>query len=179
MNPQNLILQRVRDLTATLMEEAYVRVERAGAGEWPAAVAVFEGLARGVRMTIALELRVGAAARLADQALARYGHRASAPRERLDMREREREAENDGYDATPVGRVEALASVLSEHPELDPGGHMSAEVIILRKALDAGPPPGPPPRGPRRRPPFGPPQGWTEPKCETGEVEPRRRRSSA
>ena len=144
-NPQHLILQRVRDLTAALMEEAYARAERAGAGEWPAAVAVFEGLARGVRMTIALELRVGAAARLADQTLARSGQRASAPRERLDMREREREAETDGYDATPLGRIAALADVLSEHPELDPGGHIGAEVIVLRTLVDGDPPPPEPP----------------------------------
>lgn len=189
---QQQTLHRVGELTAMLMERAYARAEAVEGADWVAAAGLFEGLARGVRLTIALELRLLAFEHQQSQVAQRidtYRQRPERDRPEVgrpevvgpafmgpevvvsgaDPREREREAETetDGYAATPLGRIAALQSHIAAAPDLDPDRRVGAEIIEL-KAFLAGPPPpkpsGPPAQSdhPAAEPGFGRPLNRAE-----------------
>ena len=151
------VLAHLAEMTSAVLEAAFARVQVAEGPAFLEAVSAYSDLSRGLRLTIALDLRVAAFARVAAQPV----HlRAEGPEiEALDAverpgrgdpveREREREVEHDGYPMDTLGRVSALQNIITRTPDLDPDRKVSAQIIELKAFLE-GPEPTPPePPGP-------------------------------
>ena len=139
---------QLTEMTSVLLERALARTEAAEGPAFFEAVEAFNDLGRGVRLSIALDLRLAAFARIAAEPvrLRVESTEPSARPERGDPREREREVESDGFPMDPMGRVTALETLLIRTPDLDPGGKVSAEIIELKAFLEGSKPPEP--RGP-------------------------------
>ena len=147
------------------------------------AIAAFDICGRNVRLSILAEVRlVNAAAVFA----AVETRRASAPRQRTEAdrdrdryldRERESDRERDGHPMTPLGRAEALEKTLARHPDLDPDGRYTAQVIDIKARLKGE---TPPPPEPPHTPPDPPPATRNAPanRAERRRLERRMRRAS-
>jgi len=153
-------LAHLAEMTSVVLEAAFARVQVAEGPAFLEAVSAYSDLGRGLRLTIALDLRVAAFARVADQPVRLRAADTEIeapdfvePVERPDSadpveREREREIEHDGYPMDALGRVSALQNIITRTPDLDPDRKVSAQIIELKAFLE-GPEPTPPePRGP-------------------------------
>lgn len=161
--PHRAALLRLAEMTSSVLEDAFARVKASDGPGFFAATSVFADLGRGLRLTIALDLR-----------LAQFNPAATQPTtvraqasddethaEREDFaehpvaleRERERETERDGFAMDPLGRFCALETLITRTPALDPDHKVSAQIIELKAFLsDCELPPTTPPTTP-----FGPP----------------------
>jgi hypothetical protein len=142
-------LQRLREMAGRLTEQAYLRASEAGAGAPdPEAQArwmlVFDRMARGLRLTVALEARLArerrsdaaGIAREIEQAAPRARQEApkQAPRQasaEADPYESDRERDDDGLppDAPLAQRIDRLKAIIAGATEPEP----------LRRAAESAP----------------------------------------
>jgi len=145
-------LMRLSEMASAVLEGVFALTETAKGPAFFEAVDVFTELGRGLRLTIGLDLRLMAFARVADQPVRQRTESAPSaePASRPEPLERERECdvERDSFPMDPLGRVCALERIITRTPELDPDRKVSAEIIELKAFLE-GPPPTP--RGPQAR----------------------------
>ena len=152
--PHCAALFRLAEMTSSVLEDAFARVKASDGPGFFAATSVFADLGRGLRLTIALDLRL---AQFNPAATQPTTVRAQAsddethleredPAERpvSPERERERETEHDGFAMDPMGRVCALESLITRTPALDPDRRVSAQIIELKAFLGDPEPPLPP-----------------------------------
>ncbi len=145
-------LMHLTEMTSGVLDVAYARTMAAKGQAFLEAVEVFSDLGRGLRLSIALDLRLMAFARVADQP---FRQRAETP-ERAEPatrsepmeRERERDVERDSFPMDPLGRVCALERIIARTPALDPDRKVSAEIIELKAFLERPEPTPPEPQGP-------------------------------
>ena len=154
-------LAHLAEMTLAMSEQVYAQaMGREGDGLIQAA-SVFGDLGRGLRLTIALDLRLAAFNPAAAEA--RSVARAetiilsdpAAHKTQRDRPERERESESDrdGFPMDPMGRVRALERIITRNPTLDPDHRVSAEIIQLKAFLTEPESPTPaPPKPPAARP---------------------------
>ena len=145
-------LMHLTEMTSGVLRVAYARTLAAEGAAFYAAVEAFSDLGRGVRLSIALDLRLMAFARVADQPV-RQGagtvERAEpATRPEPVERERERDVERDSFPMDPLGRVCALERIITRTPALDPDRKVSAEIIEIKAFLEGSGPTPPEPHGP-------------------------------
>jgi len=145
-------LMHLTEMTSGVLRVAYARTLAAEGAAFYAAVEAFSDLGRGVRLSIALDLRLMAFARVADQPVRLRAEAAPSLEqpERSDPpepRERERDVERDSFPMDPLGRVCVLERIITRTPALDPDRRVSAEIIELKAFLE-GPTPPPEPSGP-------------------------------
>jgi len=144
-------LMRLSEMTSAVLEGVFALTETAKGPAFYKAVDVFSELGRGLRLTIGLDLRLMAFARVADQPV-RQGagtvERAEpATRPEPVERERERDVERDSFPMDPLGRVCALERIITRTPALDPDRKVSAEIIEIKAFLEASGPTPPEPSG--------------------------------
>ena len=165
MEPHRASLLRLAQMTSSVLEAAFARMQASEGSAFFQAAGVFSDLGRGLRLTIALDLRL---AQFNPAAAQPTSIRAEAsedetyleredPAERAvsPERERERETERDGFAMDPMGRICALEALITRTPALDPDRRVSAQIIELKAFLgDAEPPP--PPTTPPAPPAVGP-----------------------
>ncbi len=147
-------LMHLTEMTSAVVEVAYARTMAAEGPAFLEAVEVFSDLGRGLRLSIALDLRLMAFARVADQPVrvrTETPERAEpATRTEPMERERERDVERDSFPMDPLGRVCALEHIITRTPELDPDRKVSAEIIELKAFLERPEPTPPEPQGPQQ-----------------------------
>ena len=159
-------LAHLAEMTLAMTGQVYAQAMGRDGDALIQAASVFADLGRGLRLTIALDLRLAAfnpataEARSVARAETITLPNAATPAERRDRPERERETESesdrDGFPMDPLGRVQALERIITRNPTLDPDHKVSAEIIQLKAFLTGPEPPTPaPPRPPAARP--GPP----------------------
>lgn len=145
-------LTHLAGMTSAVLDVAYARTMAAEGPAFYEAVESFSDLGRGLRLSIALDLRLAAFARVTDQPVRVRAEAATSLEQpdhadRLEPVEREREDERDGFPMDALGRVCALEGIITRTPGLDPDRRVSAEIIELKAFLEGSEPP-PEPRDP-------------------------------
>ncbi len=156
MQSYRATLMHLTEMTSAVLDVAYARTMAAEGPAFLEAVEVFSDLGRGLRLSIALDLRLMAFARAADQPLRQRMETAEraepAARSEPMERERERDIERDSFPMDPLGRVCALERIITRTPALDPDHKVSAEIIELKAFLERPEPTPPEPSGPLAQP---------------------------
>ena len=117
--PHRATLQSLAEMTMAMTEQVYAQAMAHEGDALIQAAGVFADLGRGLRLTIALDLRLAAfnpaAAGVRSVATAAETSDAATPTERREYpeRERETETERDGFPMDPMGRVQALERPVS------------------------------------------------------------------
>ena len=159
-------LAHLAEMTLAMSEQVYTQAMGREGDALIQAAGVFGDLGRGLRLTIALDLRLAAFNLAAAEARsiakaetitlpAPAAHKTQRERPERE-REIESESDRDGFPMDPMGRVQALERIITRNPTLDPDRKVSAEIIQLKAFLMEPEPPTPaPPKSPAARP--GPP----------------------
>lgn len=154
--PHRSALQRLAEITGEMLELAFARAKAAEGKAFFQAAGVFADLSRGMRLTLALDMRllrfgVVSAQTVRTEAQARPADAERNAPERREASgyeepsgyeyERERETESDGYPMDPLGRAEALEAIIARAPDLDPDHRVTAQIIHLKTSLNGSEPP--------------------------------------
>lgn len=174
-------LEELAELSMQLLRKVHRLAMETEGKDFVSAALLCNDIAKGVRLSIALERRVMSCK--PDQVRVEASEpRDPETRERRSEveRDRERERESDSFPMTVLGRAEAFLRLLTRNPDIDPDGRVTAQVIQIKAYLSGkAPDPDPPPTRPKVHP-TSEPIPFTQPtnRAERCAQQHRLRRSS-